>query len=72
MIAINQDTIGQMVRVIGATDDTIDVSYWGRTGKVSYFDYNCGCGQSEGDPMIGVEFGENDIEEFWKEELKTA
>ena len=43
--------------------------YRGQQGTVVYHDYDCGCGQSEGDPMIGVLFDDGKIEEFWREEL---
>ena len=52
-------------------DDTFDKSLYGATGKVLYFEYDCGCGQSfPSDPMIGVCFFNGEVEEFWKEELK--
>ena len=63
-------SVGDTVKVIQCTDETLSPRYIGREGKVIYFDYFCGCGQSyPNDPMIGVEFKRNSIEEFWKEEL---
>jgi len=51
-------------------DDTFSGKYIGLKGQVKYFDYDCGCGQSyPNDPMIGVEFSNGEVEEFWKEEL---
>lgn len=51
-------------------DDTFAIQYVGLEGRVKYFDYDCGCGQTyPNDPMIGVEFSNGEIEEFWKEEV---
>jgi hypothetical protein len=64
--------IGQRVRVAAITDETADVELLGNEGIVTYFEYDCGCGQTfPEDPMIGVLFGSK-IEEFWKEELTDA
>ena len=64
-------SIGNPVKVIQCVDDTLSPRFIGRKGKVIYFDYFCGCGQSyPNDPMIGVKFKKNLVEEFWKEELK--
>lgn len=60
------------MRVVDAIDIAIyDVSIFiGRSGTVSYLNYDCDCGQCfPGDPMIGVEFGPGETEEFWPEEL---
>ena len=62
--------IGQVVKVIRGTDETFDYRFLGKHGEVVGFDYECGCGQTPGDPMIAVKFGENTTEEFWREELK--
>lgn len=62
--------IGQRVRVIGSQDEMLDPRYRRRTGIVSYFEFECGCGQTyPSDPMIGVIFLRVRTEEFWKEEL---
>ena len=61
--------IGQEVEVTSLTDETGDKDYLGLSGTVVYFDYLCGCGQSPGDPMIGVQFSSKEVEEFWKEEI---
>lgn len=64
--------IGQRVRVTAITDETADIELLGTEGIVTYFEYDCGCGQTfPKDPMIGVFFGTK-IEEFWKEELKVT
>lgn len=63
--------IGQTVRVVSLTDETGDKGCLGKSGKVTHFDYDCGCGQSyPDDPMIEVQFDDGKIEEFWKEELE--
>ena len=62
--------LGAHVRVIGSKDETFDPRYKGRIGTVDYLEYQCGCGQSYPvDPMIGVKFHDNAVEEFWMEEL---
>lgn len=54
-----------------ANDETFDLRFCGEIGKVLYFEYDCGCGQSfPSDPMIGVCFSNGEVEEFWKEELE--
>ena len=63
---------GDLVRVVAAIDtEDHDVSHHiGRSGRVDYLEYDCGCGQSYAeDPMIGVELDGGDREEFWPEEL---
>jgi|GEM_PF-7104590 len=64
--------INDHVRVLNnpSGDDTFDSRFVDEDGFVIYFEYDCGCGQSfPADPMIGVKFGDGQIEEFWKEEL---
>ena len=62
--------IAERVRVVESKDETFDRHYRGRIGTVSYFEYDCGCGQRyPNDPMIGVIFRDGRTEEFWKEEL---
>ncbi len=62
--------IGDIVKVVYATDDTFNPYYMNHIGTIVHFDYSCGCGQTfPDDPMIGVKFVRK-IEEFWKEELK--
>lgn len=52
-------------------DETFNLEFSGQEGIVKYFDYDCGCGQTvPKDPMIGVEFSNGEIEEYWKEELR--
>jgi hypothetical protein len=64
--------IGQSVNVIAITDETGDEQFLGKEGRVIYFEYDCGCGQTfPEDPMIGVLLG-NRTEEFWKEELAAT
>lgn len=65
-------SIGQSVTVCGLSDETADKSFLHKLGIVSYFDYECGCGQTyPHDPMIGVRFQNGEVEEFWREELKA-
>lgn len=72
-ISSSHFSIGNIVKVVQCIDDTVSACYVGRIGKIIYFDYGCGCGQSyPNDPMIGVEFMKNAREEFWKEELKLT
>lgn len=62
--------IGDIVRVVCISDETVSKKFLGRIGKVTHFDYSCGCGQSyPDDPMIGVRFSNGKIEEFWREEI---
>ena len=64
--------ISNLVKISSATDETFDHKFMGRVGAIVHYDYSCGCGQSfPDDPMIGVEFSDNMIEEFWKEEMIT-
>ncbi len=57
------------MKVILLADDTADPAFLGREGRVLYFEYTCGCGQTyPNDPMIGVKF-RGKAEEFWREEL---
>jgi hypothetical protein len=61
--------IGDSVKVVSLADDTADADFLGQQGRVFYFEYSCGCGQTfPDDPMIGVQFGKQKAE-FWKEEL---
>lgn len=64
--------VGDTVSIAGAIDrDIHDVSvHIGKVGTVKYLEYNCGCGQTfPNDPMIGVYFDDDSVEEFWREEL---
>jgi len=62
--------IGQRVTVACCLDETGESLLIGRSGKVDYLEYSCGCGQSyPHDPMIGVRFPDGRIEEFWSDEL---
>ncbi len=62
--------ISNHVKIRFAADETFDHKFLGRVGTIVHYDYSCGCGQSfPDDPMIGVEFNDNMIEEFWKEEM---
>jgi hypothetical protein len=62
--------IGERVAVTNGVDDTFDSFYRGRVGVVEYLEYECGCGQRyPDDPMIGVRFSSDRVEEFWAEEL---
>jgi hypothetical protein len=52
-------------------DATFDSSFCNKIGRIIYFEYSCGCGQRYPfDPLIGIEFQDGKIEEFWKEEIK--
>lgn len=62
--------IGDHVQVIKTADKTMNKSFIGRRGKVIYFNYGYGCGQTyPTDPIIGVRFRYRSEEEFWKDEL---
>lgn len=63
-------TIGRLVTVLSLTDDTAEPKYLGQSGAVTHIDFLCGCGQSQGDGMIGVLFSDGHNEEYWKEELE--
>ena len=63
---------GQPVRVSSISDETAHRTFLGKSGRVAYLDYDCGCGQSYPyDPMIGVIFADGTAEEFWREELAS-
>ncbi len=65
--------IWEDVRIVKRSDNTVSATFVGRKGKVIYFDFSCGCGQSyPNDPMIGVYFRNGIIEEFWREELRVV
>jgi hypothetical protein len=51
-------------------DSTFENKFIGLEGIIIFFEYNCGCCQSyPNDPMIGVQFPNGEIFEFWKEEI---
>ena len=61
--------IGDIVKVACLADETANARFLGKKGKVVWFEYSCGCGQTyPGDPMIGVQF-KSRAEDFWEEEL---
>ena len=65
--------IGEKIKVVKRTDDTVSSRFIGRKGTVIYFDFACGCGQSyPKDPMIGVLFSRGTVEEFWQEEISRT
>ena len=62
--------VNQEIKVIKLSDETGEESFLGKSGTVIYFNYDCGCGQSyPNDPMIGIKFKDEVVEEFWKEEI---
>ena len=62
--------IGELVRIVFAADETCNMRYMRCTGVIVHYNYSCGCGQSfPNDPMIGVEFSDGVVEEFWHEEI---
>jgi hypothetical protein len=64
--------IGDIVQVLNnpSNDETFNSNTIGKVGKVIFFEYDCDCGQTyPHDPMIGVRFSNNLIEEYWREEL---
>jgi hypothetical protein len=63
---------GTRVLVVGPGDETFDRAFLGKEGDVVYLEFDCGCGQTyPSDPMIGVEFANGKIEEFWFAELRV-
>lgn len=63
--------IGMRVRVTRVIDATTSDDFVGREGQITYYEYDCGCGQQyPRDPMIGVKFSCRTEEEFWPEELE--
>ena len=65
--------MGQPVIVCGLADETADKCFLRKRGVVTYFNYDCGCGQTyPQDPMIGVRFVSGKTAEFWREELKPT
>jgi len=74
-IRINVDgapfRIGDLVRIVRLSDSTADGDFLNKYGRIVYFEYSCGCGQSyPDDPMIGIQFAGGGIAEFWKEEIQ--
>jgi len=66
-------SIGESVVVSSLSDDSADPSFLFKRGIVDHLDYTCGCGQTyPQDPMIGVRFPSGEVEEFWREELRSA
>jgi len=62
--------IGDHVKVLFSNDSTFRSEFIGLIGEIVHYDYSCNCGQSfPRDPMIGVVFATEEIEEFWKEEI---
>lgn len=64
---------GERVLVVRAIDRYVhDVSELvGKEGAVEHLEYECGCGQHyPEDPMVGVRFGDGQLQEFWREELQ--
>jgi len=63
--------LNQRVVVSDVEEDLDYEKYIGKKGRIIYFEYDCGSGQSfPGDPMMGVELeGTNIVEEFWKNEI---
>ena len=65
--------VGDDVKVLDNPnfDETFNTYYSLKSGLIVYLEYTCGCGQRfPEDPMIGVEFKDGTVEEFWKEELQ--
>lgn len=63
---------GDRVLVAAVSDSTVDPGHIGKTGRVDYLNYDCGCGQKwPEEPMIGVVLDDGIEEEFWPEELAT-
>ena len=67
--------IGDKIKVLNNpnNDETFNKLFISKSGLVTYYDYECGCGQNfPDDPMIGVRFENGIVEEYWKEEIKTT
>ena len=65
--------VGTHVKVVMGVDETFDDKFQGLIGEIVHFDYSCRCGQTfPNDPMIGVRFAGDVIEEFWQEELSIG
>jgi len=65
--------IGDRVRILDnpGEDETFDKEFASKIGEVTFFEYDCGCGQTfPVDPMIGVKVPNGKVSEFWKEELE--
>ena len=65
--------IGMRVRVLKSpADELVPHHDAGKFGKIVYYEYDCGCGQTfPDDPMIGVRLGRR-VQEFWPAELADA
>lgn len=64
--------IGDKVIILDnpSKDETFDKKFIGKEGTVEFFEYDCGCGQTyPNDPMIGVQFSNGKVAEFWKDEM---
>ena len=59
--------IGQMVRVLEnpSNDETFDMKFANKIGKIRFFEYESGCGQTfPRDPMISVELTDGKSDGF--------
>lgn len=63
-------SINARVKIGKGSDDAFDKKLKGKTGKIVYYNYERGTGQTfPADPLIGVNINGR-ISSFWKEELK--
>lgn len=63
-------TIGQIVKVISATDETCAKEYIGEIGVIILLNTNGATGNTKEDPIYNVQFGDGTEEQFWGEELR--
>ena len=66
---------GQTVVVVFSVDPPEEAAnvcdFVGKTGIVEHLEYDSGTGEEyPSDPMIGVRFEDDEIQEFWYEELR--
>lgn len=70
---VNVDSlIEKTVKVISATDETIDSTRIGQIGVVIDSNTNGQTGNTENDPLWGVKFPDGVVEYFWTEELSVV
>lgn len=66
----NKIQVGDIVKVVSLTDETATKKLLNKTGMVIYLDGFEGVGNTKKDPLIGVEFENGKVDDFWTEELE--
>ena len=61
--------VGEIVRIARAADETLEQEYIGCVGTIVELNYNHGCGEVRGDPLITVDIGSGVEVMCWTEDL---